>query len=155
MTNISDKINELELADHFDDLVQYANEQASPIEKALLYINILDVFVPALGFEFETAVTGDSKLKRTANKKEVNEKITGNLDKVKYDGGWQEIVDKLGVYTNYRNDFAHNLLIDNKGKHVRDIQEIKRIIFMTGELAEEIYNLIIGAREELEFSSSN
>ena len=154
MTNKSDKINEVELSDHFDDLVRYANEHASPIEKALLYVNILDVFVPALGFEFETAVTGDSKLKRTANKKEVNEKIIGNLDKVKYDGGWQEIVDKLGVYTKYRNDFAHNLLIDNKGKHVRDIQEIKRIIFMTGELAEEIYNLIIGAREELEFSKN-
>jgi len=154
MTNISDKINQLELSEHFDDLVRYANEQASPIEKALLYINILDVFVPALGFEFETAVTGDSKLKRTANKKEVNEKIIGNLGKVKYEGGWQEIVDKLEVYIKYRNDFAHNLLIDNKGKHVRDIQEIKRIIFMTGELAEEIYNLIIGAREELEFSKN-
>jgi hypothetical protein len=34
MSNISDKINELEMADYFDDLVQYANEQVSPIEKA-------------------------------------------------------------------------------------------------------------------------
>ena len=149
-----DKINKLELAEHFDDLVQYANEQASPIEKALLYINILDVFVPVLGFEFETAVTGNSKLERTAKKKEVNEKITGNLDKIKYDGGWQEIINKLKVYTKYRNDFAHNLLIDKKGKNVRDIQEIKRITFTTGELAEEIYNLIIGAREELEFPNN-
>lgn len=155
MANISDKINELEMGEHFDDLVRYANEQASPIEKALLYINILDVFVPALGFEFETAITGNSKLKRTTKKNEIAEKITGNLDNIEYDSGWQEIVDKLEMYTTYRNDFAHNLLIDRQGQRVRDMQEIKQTIFMTGELAEEIYNLIIGAREELEFPSSN
>jgi len=155
MSKLHKKITNLELADHFDDLIEYADAKASPIEKALIYINIIDVFASFLGYEFESAVQNTKLPKAGKIRKEKLENISKRLkriaDNTEYDSGWHEIANKLDSYRKYRNNFVHNLLMNRNGK-VQTIKEMHKIIFMTGELAEEIYNLIIGAREELEFS---
>jgi len=149
-------IYELETSDHFDELVKYANTQASNIERALIYINIIEIFAKILEIEFENKVKPDrqkilngfKRWKRNKIRNIPNELISKEYSNI---ASWNEIANKLNIYRKYRNDFVHNLLIDRNGKRIRTIDEINEIIFITGELAEEIYNLIIGAREYLDF----
>jgi len=153
---IFSSIYELETSNHFDGLVDYANTKASDIEKALIYINLIEIFAKILEIEFENKIRPNEQkilngFKRWKKNKICNipKSIMGkNYSDI---AGWDEIGNKLNIYKDYRNDFVHNLLINENGKQVRTIKEINEIISITGNLAEEIYNLIIGAREYLDF----
>ena len=148
-------IYDLEVSGHFDELVKYAITGASQIEKALIYINLVEIFASYLGIEFDEKIRKEELeigFNRWKKYKEHLLKISSNLSENNSENisGWDEIAEKIIIYKDYRNDFVHNLLIDKDERRIRSPQEIKHIVFTTGELAEEIYNLIIGAREYLE-----
>lgn len=148
-------IEELETSEYFDELVEFANTKASTLEKAMIYFSIIETFAKILEIEFENKTRLDGQKIKSGYKqfKQKISQVPKKLLKKEYTelASWDEIVNKLEAYTKYRNILAHNIFIDDKQRKVRSIEEINQIAHFAGELGEEIYNLIIGAREYLEF----
>jgi len=148
-------VEELETSGYFDELVEFANTKASTLEKAMIYNSIIETFAKILEIEFENKDKIDGQKIRSGYKqfKKKISQVPNKLLQKEYSelAGWDEIASKLEEYIKYRNILAHNIFIDDKQRRVRSIEEINQIAHTAGELAEEIYNLIIGAREYLEF----
>ena len=172
-TTIFDAIYELETSQYFDELVNFANTEASVLEKAMIYFSIIETFAKILTLEFvnKHKTKGQeiqSGWKEFKNKKGFEYKdqngekhifhynLNGlqkilTLQKYSNIAAWDEIVNKIGLYIPYRNILAHNIFIDEENKKVRSIEEINQLAYTASELADEIYLLIIGAREYLDF----
>jgi|GEM_PF-4490812 len=148
-------IEELETSEYFDELVEFANTKASSLEKAMIYFSIIETFAKILEIEFENKHRIDEQKIQSGYKqfKEKLSQVPNKLLKKKHSdlASWDEIASKLEEYKEYRNILAHNIFIDEKQRRVRSLEEISQIAHFAGELGEEIYNLIIGAREYLEF----
>jgi hypothetical protein len=152
-------IEELEMSDYFDELVEFANIKASSLEKAMIYFSIIETFAKILEIEFENKHRIDGQKIKSGYKKfkrKISEVPSKLLEKEYAElASWDEIASKLEEYKKYRDILAHNIFIDNKERKVRSIEEIDKIAYTAGESAEEIYNLIIGAREYLEYEFDN
>jgi len=154
-------IEELEMSEYFDELVEFANTKASTLEKAMIYFSIIETFAKILEIEFENKhridgqkiESGYKQFKGKMYKKKAENCLPNKLINKDYSNiaSWDEIANKLEAYREYRNILAHNMFIDDKTRNIRSIKEINHIAYMASELAEEIYNLIIGAREYLEY----
>jgi hypothetical protein len=175
MTNntVFETIDELEMSEHFDELVEFANTEASVLEKAMIYFSIIETFAKILTLEFvnKHKTKGQeikSGWKEFKNKKGFKYKdqngekhifhynLNGlqkilTVQKFSNIAAWDEIAKKIDKYIPYRNKLAHNIFIDEKNKKVRSKEEINKLAYTAGELADEIYLLIIGAREYLDF----
>jgi DNA phosphorothioation-dependent restriction protein DptG len=157
---IFEAIYELETSDYFDDLVDFANTGASALEKAMIYFSIVETFAKIITIEFvnkskkigqEIKIGWKQFEERDKNYKLKNLKNIFLNQEHSDIAAWGEIAIKIDQYIPYRNILAHNISIDEKNRRARSRDEINEIAYKSGELAEEIYNLIIGAREYLEF----